>query len=321
MFEKELKRNLSVISTLFIYHFMLSINIPVFNIVVNDLVFQLVQQAEELNILYEIRVYDDGSAEKIKTINREITDFRNVVYFEMETNLGRSAIRNKMGFDAKYENLLFIDADSKIIKHNYLETYLLNAKRSCVLCGGTAYGEEKPFEKEKILRWTYGTTREALSAEERNRKKGFIITSNNFLIPTKIFRRIYFREDIKNYGHEDTVLGFDLFKNRIEIVHVDNPVEHTGLEDAGIFIQKSKTALKNLKYISETVLGNDTDFMAQVYFLNRFHLLSEWLPLIFLRWFYSLFHALLEKNLRGKNPEMKWFDLYKLTYFSTIKKP
>jgi len=300
---------------------MLSINIPVFNIEVNDLVLQLVQQAEKLNVPFEIRVYDDGSEEKVKTANRGIIQLPGVKYTELKTNLGRAAIRNKMGFGSIYNYLLFIDADSKIISDDYLKTFLKEAKPKCVLCGGTAYQKEKPAEKEKILRWAYGTQREAVSIEKRNRKKGFIITSNNFLIERKIFEQVHFREDIRDYGHEDTVLGFDLFKSGIEIRHIDNPVEHTGLEDAEIFLEKSRKALKNLKYISEVIVKNDEVFVTQVNFLNRVRSISKWLPPAFLRLFYSIFHTFLEKNLKSENPRIKWFDFYKLSYFSTIKKP
>ncbi len=299
---------------------MLSINIPVFNIEVNGLVSQIARQAEELNILYEILVYDDGSDETVRAVNREIKKLPKVVYVELATNIGRAAIRNKMGFGSKYKNLLFIDADSRIIKNGYLAVFLENVKPCCVLCGGTAYQAEKPLEKDKILRWTYGTEREAIPAEKRNSKKGFIITSNNFLIPKEIFKKIHFREDVRSYGHEDTVLGFDLFKNGIEILHIDNPVEHTGLEDTGTFLRKSKSALENLKYISEEVVKDSSGFTNQVYFLNRYTAVSKWIPSFLLRLFYAMSHPFLEKNLKSKNPNIKCFDLYKLGYFSTIKK-
>ena len=164
---------------------MISINIPVYNIEVNDLVLQLIGQAKKLDISFELRVYDDGSKDEYKISNRLISEYSNVIYLELEKNLGRSAIRNKMGTDSKYQYLLFIDADSKIIKNDYLEMLLNSINPNRVLCGGTSYQKEKPAEPEELLRWFYGTKREAISAEIRNSKKGFIITSNNFLIEKK----------------------------------------------------------------------------------------------------------------------------------------
>jgi glycosyltransferase involved in cell wall biosynthesis len=300
---------------------MLSINIPVFNIEVNSLVLELVRQAEKLKIPYEIRVYDDGSEEAVKIMNRKIAKLPKVVYSELSTNLGRASIRNKMGIESVYKYLLFLDADSKLVKDNYLTVFLENTRPGCVLCGGTSYRNEKPAENEKILRWTYGTKREAISAKIRSGKKGFIITSNNFWIEKRVFERFHFRENIRNYGHEDTVLGFDLFRNGIQIEHIDNPVEHTGLEDAEVFLQKSRLAMKNLKYIVEEVLKNDKDFIRQVNFLNRYYSLTKWFPQVLLQVFYFLFHSLLEHHLKGRNPWIPVFDLYKLSFFSSIKKP
>ncbi len=298
---------------------MLSINIPVYNYLVGDLVAQLSSQADELQIKYEIRVYDDGSAIDIKLQNRQIAEKPNVVYVELETNLGRSAIRNKMGFESKFQYLLFIDADSLPVENNYLKNYIKNLRPNRILCGGTAYNQQKPSDPEKYLRWVYGTNREAISALNRNSKKGFIITSNNFLIEKPVFEKVHFREDIKNYGHEDTLLGYDLFREGIKIFHIDNPLEHTGLEDASVFIGKTETALKSLYLIEKQILAGDKVFIQQVNFLNHFYRISKFLPPVFLRLFYKMSHQFIVRNLSGSNPSLFLFDLYKLGFYATLK--
>lgn len=299
---------------------MLSINLPVYNIEVRNLVLQLIKQAKELDILFEIRVYDDGSTEAVKIKNREIANLSNVVYLELEHNLGRSAIRNRMGFESEYDNLLFIDADSKLVKADYLKMFLSSVKTNRVLCGGTAYQKEKPTEPEKLLRWFYGKNREAVSAEIRNSKKGFIITSNNFLIDKRLFKQIQFRADIKNYGHEDTLLGYDLFKGNVEIFHIDNPVEHTGLEDSKLFLEKTKTALKNLYQIVNELLDSDEEFIEQVYFLTKYSKIVKYFPATVLGFSYSIFSRAIENNLLGKKPKLIYFDFYKIAYYSTLRK-
>lgn len=297
---------------------MLSINIPVFNVEVVDLVSDLIAQAEKLAIAFEIRVYDDGSEEKFKLINRKIQQVPKVVYVELGQNLGRAAIRNRMGLESKFKYLLFIDADSKLRRENYLATFVENAKPNRVLCGGTAYSNEKPDEPEKLLRWVYGTEREAVSAETRNHKKGFIITSNNFLIEKSVFEVIHFRDDLKKYGHEDTLLGYDLYLKGIEIFHIDNPVEHTGLENSEVFLAKTRTALKNLHYIANELLANDKTFSGQVSFLNRFNKIKKMVPRFLLRSFHRVFRGSIEKNLRGKSPNLFWFDVYKIGEYSGL---
>ncbi len=298
---------------------MLSINIPVYNVEVGDLVSQLAGQADSLQIDFEIRVYDDGSAEEIKIINRETKKIPQVIYREMEQNLGRAAIRNKMGRESDKPYLLFIDADSMVVSPDYLKNYLELAEPDSVLCGGTAYSKIKPADT-KLLRWVYGSRREAIFAEERNRQKGFIITSNNFLIDRKLFEKIHFRENIGHYGHEDTLLGFDLFNSGITPLHIDNPLEHTGLEDSETFLEKTKEALKTLLYISEKIVSDSPEFNQKIRFLNQYNKINKILPPVFFSWFFELFYKPLEKNLTGKNPRLFWFDIYKLGYFAKLKR-
>ncbi len=297
---------------------MLSVNIPVYNIEVGGLVQELVAQSATLKYPVEIRVYDDGSVEYIKQQNRKISSLPGVVYTELQKNLGRSAIRNKMGLESEFEYLLFIDADSALVKPDYLSSFLENVDQKTVLCGGTTYKKEPPKENSQYLRWFYGTHREAITAAERNNKKGFIITSNNFLISKKVFEKIHFREDLKMYGHEDTLLGYDLHRQGIQIRHLENPVEHIGLEDGPVFLDKTRVALKSLKLITTQLLHGDIEFSRQVNFLNRYQSIRKVIPGFLLRWFFSLFHKLLEKHLTGRNPKLFWFDVYKLAYYSTL---
>jgi len=298
---------------------MLSINIPVYNIEVADLVAELIEQGNALKLPFEIRVYDDGSQEAVKEKNRKLKAEPAVVYVELPENLGRSGIRNRMGGESKYKYLLFIDADSAIVSGNYLKNYLDAAKPGEVLCGGTAYRSDKPSEPEKLLRWTYGINREAISATHRKSAKGFIITSNNFLIDKEVFERIHFREELKAYGHEDTLLGYDLHRNNIVIRHIDNPLEHTGLEDAATFLAKTKTALENLKNIAAGMVDNDDVFTEQVAFLRKYGNITNYVPGALFRFIYKTANRLMERNLKGKNPLLFVFDLYKLSYFAQIK--
>lgn len=297
---------------------MLSINIPVYNIQVTDLVWQIKQQAEKISIDFEIRIYDDGSEEPIKNENRKLAEIPRIIYREMEQNLGRAGIRNKMGLESEKPYLLFIDADSKLISNDYLKKYVELAKPGVVLCGGTSYSAKIPGD-EKKLRWVYGHQREAISAEKRNSEKGFIITSNNFLIDRETFKQIHFRKDIGPYGHEDTLLGFDLFQAGIKTEHINNSVEHTGLEDSQIFLNKTKTALENLLFISKKILPETTEFQNRMPFLNRYHKITKIIPSVLFSWFFNLFEQVIEKNLIGKNPNLFLLDLYKLGYFSSLK--
>lgn len=298
---------------------MLTINIPVYNIDARPLVLKLAELVQDLPTDSEIRVYDDGSENEIKKINRELQTSSGVVYYEVPHNLGRSAIRNKMAEDSRFKYLIFIDADSEIVSDEYLNNYLKNLNKHVVICGGTVYPSPPPEDSSKLLRWHYGSKREAISAEIRNSRKGFIITSNNFCIEKELFLETRFREDIGHYGHEDTLLGFDLYKKGAVPFHIENPVEHTGLESSGTFLVKTRAALENLYFISENIVNNDAEFSRQVNFLNRYKKLISILPEVLFRKFFSVFRLKMERKLKGKNPRLRLFDLYKLCYYATIK--
>lgn len=298
---------------------MLSINIPVFNIDVTALAQQLVQQAEMLGIDYEIRIYDDGSGGQTKQANSSLKAQSRIIYRELEQNLGRAAIRNKMGFDSQKNYLLFIDADSKLISGDYLKKYLDQAVPGIVMCGGTAYSASKPAD-EKLLRWVYGRRREAVPAEERTQKKSFIVTSNNFFIDRNLFLKIHFRESIGPYGHEDTLLGFDLFSAGVFPLQIDNPVEHTGLEDSGIFLRKTGEALKNLHFISEKIASDSPEFKKRVGFLAQYEKITKIIPEAILCRLFRVFRHPIHKNLTGKNPRLFLFDIYRTGYFAALRK-
>ncbi|MDX8340085.1 glycosyltransferase family A protein [Draconibacterium sp. IB214405] len=298
---------------------MLSVNIPVYNIEVVDLVNALHEQVTALAIDFEIRVYDDASDEIFKSLNRSLKNKPNVIYQEMDSNLGRAAIRNRMGAESEYGWLLFIDADSRVINANYLKNYLDNLSENRVLCGGTAYSENKPADPEKFLRWTYGHNREAISAKKRNRSKGFIITSNNFLISASMFRQVHFRNELREYGHEDTLLGYDLYCAGVEIFHVDNALEHTGLESGQAFLRKSCLALENLQKIGEELLDGDRTFYRQVSFLRKFKRITFFVPGSLIGKLFRKYREKMEEQLKGRRPLLLYFDLYKLGYYASIK--
>jgi len=298
---------------------MLTINIPVYNIDARPLVLKLAELLQNLPTESEIRVYDDGSENEIKNLNRELQTVSGVVYYEVPHNLGRSAIRNKMAEDSKFKYLIFIDADSEIVTDEYLNNYLKNLNNHKIICGGTVYSSSPPEDSSKLLRWYYGSKREAISAEIRNSRKGFIITSNNFCIEKELFLKTRFREDIGHYGHEDTLLGFDLYKKGAVLFHIENPLKHTGLENSEIFLKKTRTAIENLHFISGKLLKNESIFEKQVNFLNCYKKLTSILPEVLFREFFSVFRPKMERKLKGKNPRLDVFDLYKLCYYATIK--
>ena len=105
---------------------MLSILIPTYNYNTLLLVKTLQQQAIESKVVFEILALDDASTDKQCSVeNKKINALDHCSFLENEKNIGRTATRNILAKKAKYDWLLFLDADVIPLNHDYIETYAL----------------------------------------------------------------------------------------------------------------------------------------------------------------------------------------------------
>ena len=295
---------------------MLSICIPIFNNNISKLTQSLVQQAERLELATEILLLDDGSSPEFKAVNRNLESLGGVHYAELETNVGRAAIRNKLAQRARYAYLLFLDADSMLVSKQFLSNYAAVMGQYDLVCGGTVYAPHPPADDNQLLRYRYGKKREEMPPEERQ-KRGFAITANNFMIRKEVLLEVPFREEIRQYGHEDTVLGYDLHRQGIVIWHIDNPVEHTGLETSEIFLQKTELAIKNLWHIGTTLLPNQ-NFIQNSALLRARKTCDALNITRVLGSLFKLVAASLRVHLTGRNPQIGLFQLYKFGFLCSL---
>ena len=76
---------------------MLSILIPTFNYDITALVVEVHKQSKSCNIVFEILVFDDASTDlEVRKNNASINTLENTSYTILKSNIGRSAIRNKL---------------------------------------------------------------------------------------------------------------------------------------------------------------------------------------------------------------------------------
>lgn len=292
---------------------MLSICIPVFNYDVRSLVQRLHDQALSLAVPVEIVVIDDASNEKFQKLNREIAEHDLVRYEILPENAGRSRIRNLLAHKAHYNWLIIMDCDSATPDELFLKRYLEQTNANAVVCGGRTYLEKAPAD-DTYLHWIYGTRREVRGVDKRSEKPHQSFMTNNFMVPKTIIKQIPFNENIKGYGHEDTLFGYELMKNGVPVKHIDNPLLHVGLQEHDDFMEKSREGIKNLAFINNYLEdGHELEKMVKLLAwykrLKRLHLcrLSSL--------FFSLASKPIEKNLVGRRPSLLLFDLYKLSYF------
>jgi len=285
--------------------FMLSILIPIYNYNITNLVKALHQQCEKAEIDFEILCFDDGSEDGFKNQNKSIESLKHAIYKELPKNLGRSKIRNELGRAAQYKYLLFMDCDSKVVSESYIKNYIEKLDSNSLLYGGRIYQSEPP-QKEFYFHWFYGTHREQMSVEERKKNPYQSFMTNNFLIPKVIFLNFLFDENLTQYGHEDTMFGLQLKLAQVPILHIDNPLEHKGLETTVSFLNKTKQGIENLLYLSQK---ND---LIDTKLLRTFKKIKSLNFTYFVDFAFQLLKKRLLQNFHSSNVNLKFFDFYKL---------
>jgi glycosyltransferase involved in cell wall biosynthesis len=230
---------------------MISILIPVFNRNVVALVTSLHKQLDAVKEKAEIVVMDDASTdEPLKNTNKILSGFNNVQYIELPANAGRNIIRHKLAAVAKYETLIFLDADSSFPDECWLQRYAGAVSGEAIIMGGRLYNAKEPGTS--TLHFHYGKLREQTKACIRNKHPYRSFLACNFLISKQQLSRLIIDDHLHGYCHEDTFMGLQFEKLGLTVKHIDNPVYHEGIDNDEVFMEKQQEALENLHYLYTT---------------------------------------------------------------------
>lgn len=295
---------------------MLSILIPIYNYSVYSLVSKLSNLAQKEGINFEIICIDDASTEHLQD-NEAINGVPGVNYSKLTQNIGRSALRNMLAEKANSQNLLFIDTDMSIPNDHFLSSYL-NAIDHCdIIYGGIEY-EKKPVSIHHMLRWKYGNKREALRPEVRDEDRYFSVKTCNLFVNKKVFEKVKFNENIREYGHEDTLYCIELQRENFKVLHVYNPVIHLGVERSDIYLNKVEVACKNLAKIAKDFLSNEEkEHVRLIYFYRRLNKMGI-MPI--LNFFYKMYEKKIVRNLLSEDPNLLLLDYFKLNAYAKAVK-
>ena len=292
---------------------MLSILIPTYNYDCTQLVRDLHRQAELLGIDYEIVVMDDASPMAVfREKNREISTLTHCRLVELEKNIGRARIRNRLADEAQYEWLLFMDSDAEVVSDNFIGDYL-NHTDADVVCGGLCHAEELP-STEVSLRYAYERRADKKRAAHHRAQRPYeqFITFC-FMARASVFQTIRFDESIVEYGHEDTLFGVELARRKITIRHIDNPMRQGGIETNAEFIEKSRAAIRNLVLLEDSMYGHSA-------LLRLYRLLScIGVDGCVAHWFTRREQRITERLVNGETSSIHLFFIYKLGYYCQLK--
>lgn len=292
---------------------MLSILIPTYNYNCFSLVEELKNQADHLKIDYEIIVQDDCSRAFIEE-NSKINSLEHCCIQTNSSNLGRTRTRQILSKKARFDWILLLDSDVFPTSKKFLSNYISHINNSnSVVIGGIKY-EDIEIPISKILRYKYGKEREEINLKKRNQKPYNYILSANILIQKTIFEKFNYTEDSNLYGL-DIYFAYQLFLNKIPILHIENEVYHRGIEDNEVFFKKSLNAVDTRKKIleHEKTIGEVNSLLKHYLFLKKYNLVG------IIRLLFRIFEPVLKNLIFSKNPSLMSLDLYRLGYLCTLK--
>lgn len=289
----------------------LSILIPVYNDTCYDLVESLSAQAGGIDGLsYEIIVAEDGSTElSMMKANEEINRLNHCRCIINKQNRGRAEIRNFLAKEAKYEWLIFIDSNQRLVSSNFLENYISYFDQVDVICGGTEVVTD-PF-LNRNLRYCY--EKYAMThfySGDRSKHPFLNFRSNNFAIRRNVILEHPFI-DTKAYGYEDTLFGKILSGNNVRLKHIDNPMLIGEFESNTEFLQKTQESLNTL-YQHKDVLMGFAKILRFCAVLKEYHLSKAYLLL------FRCMRHYWESYLIYQNPSLLLLKLYKGGYYLNL---
>lgn len=292
----------------------LSVLIPTYNFDCTPLAEALSRQAAGMDIGVEILVGDDGSTRT--DIVRRIDECTRLPYVRLvrpASNIGRSAIRNRLFRESRGRHLLFLDSDGLPADDAFLSRYAEAAGRHSrgVVCGGIVHPEQQPSPTVG-LRWRYEKAAEKHFTQTWKEAHPYdCFRSFSFLIDRDSFSSILFDESIRHYGFEDVLFGRQLQERRIPVYHIPNPLMNTDIETNEIYLRKNEEALRTLAAHFGKL--HDAVRIAGVWKRLRALCLCPPLSLAF-----RLLRPMLLRNLLGNRPSVFLLNFYKLGYLNQV---
>jgi len=297
----------------------ISLLIPVFNYDIVALVHSMKNALGVVPELQEILIGDDASSPEFKEKFQSL-EGNGVRIISSEKNIGRAATRNKLALESAGDYLLFIDADMMLTgtAEAYLQKYISSMGTAQVICGGIAYSDSPPGDPDKMLRWKYGKWREQRKASERNKHPHTDFSTFNVLIAKSVFSKIRFYEELKQYGHEDTLLSFQLKNAGIDILHIDNNLIHEGLESNQDYIDKIKLSVENLSMLYDKVTDK-SEFCETLTMLRTYRMLSFLRVTLILAGIFIRYRDRMEIDLESGKKTIYLFVFYRMCMFCTYR--
>ena len=236
----------------------LSVLIPVYNWDLSSLLKSLLAEIDafDLSAEVEVIVIDDSSSDaellagNAAFLAAHARPF--LKYRALESNVGRSAIRNMLAEEAHGEFLLFLDCDVLPDAPEFIRNYLSHAKGNGfdVVCGGISYRTRVLKGAEYDYHAYLGNKKEVKAAAQRNLAPWRHILTSNIMVRKSVFQTTHFDERFTGYGYEDIEWGVRLAE-KFRVLHTDNTASHLGLVTRERAYEKMRNSVPNYLLLKE----------------------------------------------------------------------
>ena len=194
----------------------------------------------------EIVAWDDGTgdAELTARVEALVGEFSALRLVTAARNAGRAAARNGLVRAARGKWLLFLDADMRPLRDDFLRRYLdaVACGESDIMFGGFVVRDTGPRGTE--LHRELSRRSDCRSAEWRRQHGPQHVASSNLLVRRDVLEAEGFDSGFEGWGWEDSEWAARVSK-RFRLAHLDNPAVHLGLESNATVLERFATSGAN----------------------------------------------------------------------------
>lgn len=214
----------------------------------SDLVALLEREAAALGGRVEIILLDDGTGDAGLTarLTGQLAGLTlPVCLITLAVNEGRAIGRNRLASAARGRTLLFLDSDMRPDHDCFLQTWaeLIETRDPAVAFGGFSL-LQAPTDARFAVHRALAAASECVPHTERAKQPEKYVYTSNLLVRRDVFEAEAFDPGFTGWGWEDVEWAMRVSR-RFEVLHIDNPATHMGLDTVAALAGKYEQSAPN----------------------------------------------------------------------------